>query len=327
MKENSSYIELAEIIKNSNKILLFPHINIDGDAMGSTVAMCRALRSINKEVYILIEDDISDNLLFLDDGYITKNQEIISDPDLTICVDCGEISRFPRRAEKFFNGKVTMCVDHHGTSDGIADFNIIEPDAAATGEIVYRLLKELNVEFDKEISNSLFTAITMDTGNFQYANTTAKSHQIVAALYKHGLESNKVSINIYENNSWAKIRTEALVLEGTEFLLNGKIAIAKVTKEILEKTGCKMNETESIVTILRSISGVEIAALVKEDGHRSTRASLRAKNYANVAKAAVALGGGGHVKAAGCTIDKNIDEATELIKNELIEEILRHNEN
>jgi phosphoesterase RecJ-like protein len=117
------------------------------------------------------------------------------------------------------------------------------------------------------------------------------------------------------------------VLEGTEFILDGKIAIAKVTKEILKKTGCKMNETEAIVSILRSIRGVEIAALIKEDGKNTTRASLRAKNYANVAKAAVALGGGGHVKAAGCTIDKNIDEATEIIKSELIKEIVRHNEN
>lgn len=327
MKENSSYKTLAEIINSSHNILLFPHINIDGDAMGSSVAMCIALRNMGKEAYILLEDEISDNLLFLDDGYVTRDQNIISNPDLTICIDCGETSRFPKRADKFFTGKVTMCIDHHGTSEGIADYNIIEPDAAATGELVYGLLKVMDIEFNKEISNSLFTSITMDTGNFQYANTTSKSHQIVAALYKYGLESNKVSINIYENNSWAKIQTEAIVLAGTEFVLDGKIAIAKVTTDILKKTGCKMNETESIVNILRSISGVEIAALVKEDGQKKTRVSLRSKKYANVAKTAVALGGGGHVKAAGCTIDKNIDEAAEIIKKELIKEIKRHNGN
>ncbi|MBK5253284.1 MAG: bifunctional oligoribonuclease/PAP phosphatase NrnA [Peptostreptococcaceae bacterium] len=328
MKKNNSYTELSNIIKNSKKILLFPHINIDGDAMGSSVALCRVLRNMGKEAYILVEDEISDNLTFLnDDKYITENQDIISNPDLTICVDCGEISRFPKRTEKFFSGKVTMCVDHHGTSDGTADYNIVEPEAAATGEILYRLFKEMDVDFDKEISNCLFTAITMDTGNFQYSNTTFISHQIVADLYKYGLDSNVVSINIYENNSWEKIQTEALVLAGTEFVLDGKIAIAKVTAKILKKTGCKMNETESIVSTLRSIGGVEIAALVKEDSKNNTRVSLRGKNYADVSIAAVALGGGGHVKAAGCTIEKNIDEATEIIKNELIKEIVRYNEN
>jgi len=323
---NNTYKELADKIVEAENILLFPHINIDGDAMGSSSALCRGLKKLGKNAYILVEDEISDNLLFLSNGFITKDENVISNPDLTICVDCGEDTRFPKRKNKFYSGKTTMCIDHHGTSPGIADFNMIKPDAAATGELIYFLLKELNVEFDKDISNSIFTAITMDTGNFQYSNTDATAHLIVADLYNYGLEANQVSVNIYENNSWAQIKTEAIVLENLEFYENGKIAIGKVTRDILNKTGCKMNETEGIVKTIRGISGVEIAALVKEDAKLKTRVSLRAKAHADVSKVAKFFGGGGHIKAAGCTIDEDIETATELVTRRLIKEIEESNE-
>ena len=323
---NNTYKELADKIVEAENILLFPHINIDGDAMGSSSALCRGLKKLGKNAYILVEDEISDNLLFLSNGFITKDENVISNPDLTICVDCGEDTRFPKRKNKFYSGKTTMCIDHHGTSPGIADFNMIKPDAAATGELIYFLLKELNVEFDKDISNSIFTAITMDTGNFQYSNTDATAHLIVADLYNYGLEANQVSVNIYENNSWAQIKTEAIVLENVECYENGKIAIGKVTRDILNKTGCKMNETEGIVKTIRGISGVEIAALVKEDAKLKTRVSLRAKAHADVSKVAKFFGGGGHIKAAGCTIDEDIETATELVTRRLIKEIEESNE-
>ena len=325
--KNNTYRELAKVIKKSESILIFPHINIDGDAMGSSVALCHGLRSMGKNAYILVEDEISDNLRFLDNGYVITDFDTVIRPDLNICVDCGETGRFPKRAEKFFDADITMCIDHHGTSKGIADYNIIEPDAAATGELVYLLLKELKVNFDREISNSIFTAITMDTGNFQYSNTDARAHLIVADLYKYGLQANKVSINIYENNSWARIETEALVLEKLEFLEDGKVAIGMVTRDILNKTGCKMNETEGIVKTIRGISGVEIAALIKEDGPAKTRVSLRAKANGDVARVAKLFGGGGHIKAAGCTIDEDIETAADMIKNRLIEEIRINNGN
>ncbi|HKK95912.1 MAG TPA: bifunctional oligoribonuclease/PAP phosphatase NrnA [Anaerovoracaceae bacterium] len=326
MKKNNTYKEVAREILKANDILLFPHINIDGDAMGSSAALCKGLRGLGKNVFILVEDEISDNLKFLENDYVIKESNVIAEPDLNICVDCGEDTRFPKRKEKYYSGKTTMCIDHHGTSMGIADYNIIESNAAATGELVYLLLKELNVEFDKDISNSLFTAITMDTGNFQYANTDARAHLIVADLYNYGLEANKVSVNIYENNSWAQIKTEAMVLENLQFYEGGKLAIGKVTKDILEKTGCKMNETEGIVKTIRGISGVEIATLIKQDGMLKTRASFRAKYDADVSKVAKSFGGGGHVKAAGCTIDDDIETATELITKRLIKEIKGYNE-
>lgn len=315
---NSSLKEIARKISEAKSILLFPHINLDGDALGSCAALCKAFRNMGKETWILLEDDIPANLRFLDKGYCTWDMDKIQFPDICMCVDCGSRDRFEKRAEKFLSGKVTVCIDHHRTTDLEWDYNYVDHTEAATGQIAFELLKELGTEPDKEIGEAIFAAITTDTGNYQYSNTQGKSHLITAELYDWGVDCNKVSIEIYENVRMEKFMMKNLALETLRILEGGKGAIVCVTQEMLQKTGAVMDEAEGLSQDLRSISGVEYAAVVKEYEKEKARVSLRAKSRGDVAKIAQKLGGGGHTKAAGCTVYKPIDEAAKLVEEEIL---------
>ena len=315
--ENNTFHEIAEQLMAADSVLIYPHVNMDGDALGSAVAACRGLRHLGKRCYILIEDEIPRNLKFLDDGYCTMDQSCILSPDVSFCMDCGDVTRFPKRKEKFAEGKVTVCIDHHRTTRPFCDFNYIDPDAAATGELIYQLLLALGTPHDRETANALFAAISTDTGNFQYSNTTKESHRIVAELYDWGLEANKVSREIYDNVRLQRLLLHNRALQTLELLADGQAAVAWVDKKMLEETGAGMDESEGIVDQLRSIEGVEIAVFVKSERPEQTKVSLRAKSWGDVAVIAEKLGGGGHSKAAGCTLDMPLSEALPLIKKEV----------
>ena len=180
--KNNTLAEIAKVLAEKQNILIFPHINMDGDALGSAAALCKGLRDLGKNCFILIEDDIPGNLLFLDKGYTTRDQDIMENPEISICVDCGEEKRFPKRAETFRKADITVCIDHHATTRYICDYNYVDSSRAATGELIYDLLCIMGVTIDKEIGEAVFAAITTDTGNFQYSNTSKRSHEIMASL-------------------------------------------------------------------------------------------------------------------------------------------------
>lgn len=308
--------EIAGIIRNSDSVLIFAHTNMDGDALGSSAALCHVLRNEGKTAYILCEDEISDNLAFLDRGYCTWDLNTVDNPDVCICLDCHGEDRMPKRYSTFLKGKEKLCLDHHATFSCFEGISVIDPHAAATGELVYELIKEAGFEIDTETAEALFAAITTDTGNFQYSNTTKKTFEIVTELFDFDLRPNKVSVEIYENVSPNRIRLESAVMNAARFVSGGRAVIAPVTQEMLRCTEARMEDTDGIAASLRSIRGVEISALLKEKEDGSIKVSMRAKTSANVAAICEKHGGGGHIKAAGCTLSMSMDDAIALIETE-----------
>ena len=319
--KNNPFREIAEVLRGADKVLIYPHINPDGDAVGSAAAICRTLRNLGKTAYILMEDSVPDNLKFMDKGYTSFDDSIIEDVDVSLCVDCGDFGRLPAREEKFKEGKVTVCIDHHQTTENYCDYNYVDPKAAATGEIIYSLIKEMGAVPDIETGEAIFAAITTDTGNFQYSNTTKNCHLIMAELFDLGVDTNKVSVAIYENERPEKLQITARAVSAIEMIGGGKGAVSHITLKDLEETGARPFETDGIIEKIRGLSGVEYAAFIKEKEPGVIRVSLRAKRRGNVAEIAAALGGGGHVKAAGCTLYMTMDEALKLIKAKLEEAI------
>lgn len=322
MKDNNTFREIGEKLLAADSVLVYPHVNMDGDALGSAVAVCRTLRNLGKTCWILIEDEIPRNLRFLDRGYCTSNQDIISRPDVSLCLDCGDISRFLKRKEKFLEGKLNICIDHHRTTVPFCQYNYVDPDAAATGQLVYYLLREMGTEIDGEIADAVFAAITTDTGNFQYSNTTKECHEITADLYEKGVNVRRVSQQVYESVRLERVMLHGKALSQLQIFAGGQAAMTVVTQSMLRETGAGMDETEGIVDKLRSIDGVEIAILVKEDAEDKIKLSLRAKSWANVAEIAEHLGGGGHTKAAGGTMKMTLAEALPLIRQEVEKALL-----
>ena len=322
MKQNNSMKEIGEQLLAADSVLLFPHINTDGDALGSCVALCAALRNAGKQAAILMEEETPEYVGFLDKGYCTQDHEAIKDPDVCMCVDCSETKRFPARTETFFKGKTTICLDHHVTSEPFADYNYIDGSAAATCELVYKLLTAMELEITPEIAEAIYTGISTDTGNFQYSNTTKETHLIAAELMDAGIDHNKLTVLLYQNTKLERLRITCRVLDTMEIFADGKAALAYVSQQMLEEEGVSMEDAEGSIDLLRNIMGVEIAAILKERELGVVKASMRAKTSANVAEIAGKFGGGGHIKAAGCTFNTDMQTAWNQIK-EAIEESLR----
>ncbi len=307
--KKSTLEQIAIKLKEADTILLYPHVIMDGDTLGSSIALCIALRKIGKKAFILIEDEIPSYLLFLGKDYCTFDQNIIGTADISISIDCSDIDRFVMRKAKFLTGKFSICLDHHRTNNSFAEMNYIDEYAGATGEIVYDLIKIMGIEIDIEMAEAIYTAITTDTGNFQYTNTTKTTHLITADLFDIGIDLEKISVEVYQNIRHEKLKINNEVINTIEMLYNGKADIAYVTQEMLKKTGALMEETEGIIETLRNISGVEISAFMKESKPNEIKVGLRAKTYGDVSAIAQSFGGGGHKKAAGCTLYTTLEEA------------------
>lgn len=318
---NDTFKEIAAVLLKAENVLIYPHINADGDAVGSAAALCHTLRRMGKTAYVLIEDSLPANLRFMDKGYFTFDDKVMEHTDVSVCVDCGDFGRFPKRREKFISAKTTVCIDHHGTTEEFCDYNYVDPAAAATGEIIYELIKTMGAEPDVETGEAIFAAITTDTGNFQYSNTTKNCHLIMAELFDLGVDTNKVSVEIYENERPEKLVLATKALSTLEIFGGGFGAIAYLTLEDMKEIGAESFETDGIIGRLRSIAGVEYAAFVKEKEPGVIRVSMRAKRRGNVADIAAQLGGGGHIKAAGCTLHMTVEEAVALIKSKMSEAI------
>jgi phosphoesterase RecJ-like protein len=147
---NNTLKEIADKLMHADSALIFPHILMDGDTLGSSIALARALLQKGKTAYIVIEDEIPEYLTFLNDGTCTFDQNIIKEPDICISLDCADPERFPLRKNKFFEGKTTLSIDHHKTSEYFCDLNYIDSSAAATAEIIYDLLREMGASIDKQ---------------------------------------------------------------------------------------------------------------------------------------------------------------------------------
>lgn len=313
---NDTFDLLAEQIKTAERILIFPHVSADGDTLGSSSALCMAARSLGKSAYILMHEPTPPNLDFLENECVTRDVDIFDAIDLAIMVDCSSLSRIKWRENIFKKAKVKMCIDHHAVSEGDTefDFSIVEPTSAATGELVYMLINAMGCKPDLNIANAIFTAITTDTGNFQHSNTTKRSHDIAGSLYEiEGFDSKKISSLLYERNSISAMNLESMLISALEFYECGGIAVGKITERMLAETGCMLSETDGFIQRMMSINGVEIGCLLKETESEVIRVSMRAKSYANVAHIAEHFGGGGHVRAAGCTLYKPIESAAALI--------------
>jgi len=322
---NNSYREIGTHIMDAEKILIFPHVHMDGDCMGSSSALCLALRAQGKQAYVLAGEDAPGNLDFLEAGCFTRDPDVLDRIDLAIMVDCSCVSRIEGREKAFLKAEKTACIDHHAVVEpsGVEfDFGRIEGDSAAAGEMIELLLLEMGWEIDRKIAECLFAAITTDTGNFQHSNTTKRTHELAARLYDvEGFNSKPISNLIYNRHSFNEIRLKSLVMESMHLYHDGEIAVGRVTQEMLRKTGCRMDQSEGFVQDIMGIDGVEVGCLLKEQEEELVRLSLRSRSFVNVAEAAQAFGGGGHRPAAGATSYQAIDpterEAVEVLTRQI----------
>lgn len=322
-----NWTDIVNCINSYDDIVILTHTNMDGDAMGSASALCHALRSLNKNVVILIEDDVPRYLNFLNHhhGSNTEYPYFVSkmpyQANLAIAVDCGDESRIEKRLDVFKDAKKRICIDHHIQTAPFADYSIVDPDLAATGLLIYQLIKELGVKIDTHIAEDLYVAIVTDTGRFKYSNTTAEVHQVVSELYKYNIDHVKLCNAIYDSYPMEQLKAEALAQEKMQLFADKKAIISSISIEEMNRIGAGYDQIDTCIDRIRIVEGVEVAAFLKEKEPNVIKVSLRAKSFADVNKVATALGGGGHEKASGATLNCSLDEAIKLVKQEIEKEL------
>lgn len=314
--------EIEEEIRRYEKILLVSHMSPEGDAIGSQLGLSRALRHRGKKTISINQDGLPRNLKFLKGSKsILKPKEIRGKLDqfnLCIALDCGSLDRLGSELIDIIEEKYLINIDHHEDNTKFGDLNYVE-DRSSTSEIILKLLKHTGLNIDPPLATILYTGIIADTDSFRNDNVTSETLSAASELIDLGGDSRKVSVNLYENNPFPKLKLLGRVLGRSKF--KGGIVWSMIPRKLLEKTDTEMEDTEGIITKLRSTGGAKVAFLLKEIGENKVKASLRAKADIDVSEIARKFGGGGHQKAAGCLLEGDLKQAEEKVLNKLKEKI------
>ena len=322
----NSPIDVQNLIENAESIIIFSHVNPDGDTLGSMIGLSKLIElnfeKVSTNVIIGKTPDTYKFVPAINECVSNAEVDKTKKYDLAIAVDVAAKDRMLDMQEVYFNAQNTVNIDHHVTNNNYGQVNIVKGLASSGGEVVYEIAKELNWKFNKEIAELLYIAILTDTGGFRFENTSPKVFNYAAELIEMGLNPTQIYRQCYESKPKAMALLNAYAIQNAVFKENDKVAYTIITKEDMKNFNAKSDYTEGISEALRQIDSTEIAILLKELPNQMTKVSMRSKRV-DVSKIAEFFGGGGHHYAAGCTIQKPpkiaIEKLLELAKKSLNE--------
>ncbi len=306
---------LRDKIRDAHSIAIMSHTSPDGDNLGSLEAMYGFLKGLNKEVVYLSNDDVPKDFVYLPSTKARVDVSSVDEAfDLLIALDSSDADRFGAKGkELFLKAKFTVNIDHHMSNLSYADLNCVLPKATSTGEVLFRVLETMDATITPEMATGFYTAISTDTGSFQYDSVNGDTHRIVAKLYDAGCDHNTVVKSVYQSMSKEKLALSARVLSDLRFMADGKISIAICRLKDMEATGASKDDTEGIVEKARNIDGVEMAIFLKEKADE-VKLSFRSKSYLNCTEFASVFGGGGHIRAAGASSSDSLESILEKVE-------------
>ncbi len=312
------------LIKSSQRIALLAHESPDGDCIGSALGMAHILRQLGKDCVPACADAAPQNLSFLPG--IEMLQQSLSDEffDLVIALDAGELRRFGRLYEDhkhFLDSAKILNIDHHLSSDGCGQVNIIDTKAAATAELIVLFQLQAGLPLNKDAALCLLTGVITDTSSFQFTNTTPRTFEVAATLLRAGAIPETVVQPIYRTRPLAQVRFQAMILAHAQTSCGGRLIWSQATGATLTAAGATPEMDDNTSGLLRDVEGVQVAAFFKSyDDPKITRLSLRCAAPYNAAEICQRVSnglGGGHARAAGATFHLPIEEATDLVLAEL----------
>jgi phosphoesterase RecJ-like protein len=304
-------------IEEANHLLLVSHRDPDGDAVGSLLALGLALGKLDKKATLYNASPIPAVYRFLPSvERIVRHIKKASTYDVALILDCGQLSRIGDAGETIGKIPVIINIDHHISNTGFGDIQLIDPLACSTAEIVYRLIKAMDVPIDKAIATSIYTGILTDTGSFRFSNTNQAAFAISQEMAERGVEAHNVAQHVYGTYSLGRIKLLNLALDSIEISDNGKLSVMTVTGAMLEETGTQAEDVDGLINYARRIEDVKVAALIQEQKNGKTNSnnqgryhvSLRSDGSVDVAAIAGSFGGGGHTSAAGFQVDSTLTE-------------------
>lgn len=297
--------QIINCLAENQRFLILLHQKPDGDAIGSAVALGKGLKQLNKTVDYYIDLPLEDKLEFFNEVQFF-NQTLSDSYDVIVYLDCST-SSFAFSPAQMPAAKIKLVIDHHKSNASYGDLNFVEI-TGATAEIVFRILRALNVEFDEEMADAVFTGITTDTGSFQFSNVTFETHYIASQLYTIKSDFAHLSKRLHTHKSINQMKMTGAAIHSLEILDSMPIAMMILDHETIGKFGGTINITDDVANLGQNTIGVAITALLKEIEPGDYRVSLRAKYPFDIHEIALKYGGGGHERAAGFNFSGDINE-------------------
>ena len=311
--------KVLNLLKNSSNVAIYTHINIDCDAMGSSLAMREVLILLGKNVDIYANSTFPSNFEFYGDLSFVNQKTCTEKYDLVLCLDAASESRLGKYKYSYRKGvKNTLCIDHHVANEGYCKCNYVKK-SSSTAELLFEIISKLGVRFNEKICKYLLTGILTDTGKFSHG-ATSKTFTIVSKLLKYGnLTMEEISTPLFNSMNMNVFNLLQRVYQKIEFYSDKKLAVVMFSKEDFAETGTTLDDTDAFPDLPMQLKCVEFSILASEDEQGYFRVSLRSKGDVSARAVAESFGGGGHFNASGCKIFGNYDE----IKQRLIDGVIQ----
>lgn len=299
----------AEFLRTHDNYLILTHRRPDGDTVGCAAALCRALREFGKQADILNNPQFTPRYAEYLDGLIVD-----AEPEnaCIVSVDTATADLLLLGGEAYAD-RVQLGIDHHGTNSFYAEKTLVFGHYAACGEVIYELLLELGAPISPKTAESIYVAVSTDTGCFRYSNTTANTLRVAAAVKELGADTYHVNKVIFSTKTFARLRMEAYLIDTMQLLADGKVGLCKLPEAVLTQIGATEDDADDIAGFARSVEGVEVAVMLREVEGGKGKVSVRTDGVISAAAICAHLGGGGHAGAAGATVSGGIETAERLI--------------
>ena len=300
--------QTAALLRTFDNILILTHVRPDGDTVGCAAALCAGLRALGKTAYLLPNPELTKTTAPYFAPYAAPEGFA---PETVISTDVATVNLLPENARAYV-GRIDLAIDHHPSFEHFGKANIVRPEAAACGELIYDILSRLG-PITPELALPLYVAVSTDTGCFAYANTTADTHAVAAALLRTGIDYRAVNKVFFRTKSRKRMQLEAAILRTCEFYDRDRVAVLSVPMSLMERVGADETDAEDLSALGGQIEGVDCAVTMRELRPDVWKMSVRTGERVNATEVCRLLGGGGHAAAAGCTVEAPWPEAKEAI--------------
>lgn len=299
----------VNILKEKDDFLVISHANPDGDTLSSAYALCGALQRIGKRAKPFCSDEIPSKFDFMKEAFAVQDFE----PKTLVAVDAADEALLGDFKEKYQN-EILLCIDHHISNKDYAENTLLSTESAATAELMLDVIKALGAEVDKAIATCIYTGIATDTGCFKFSNTTPKTHIKAAEMMSYGVDFAVINYIMFDMKTKGRIKVEQEVVSKMQFFFENKCAVAVITKEMMDNAvDVDSDDYGGVSAIPRQIKGVEVGVTIKEKKEGIYKASMRSSKNIDVSALCQTFGGGGHKRAAGCTLKGTLEDVTRTV--------------
>ena len=301
-----NYKQCAKLLLTHENILIVTHRNPDGDTVASAAALCSALRRGGRNAYLYPNPQVNRHLRPFAEKYFAPEDFTAK---YTVAVDVATDGMLP----KGFEGAVDLCIDHHPTNSGYASETLVRADKSSCAEAVMEVILCMNTDLTPDEATLLYIGLTTDTGCFQYSNTSAASFRAAAELLRLGADNAMVSTVFFRKVSRARLKLESMIYSGLQYFRDGKIAVATITLEMMEKAGATEDDCDDLAGLAGRVEGSILNITIREQEDGSSKISVRSTPEISSSDICAVFGGGGHAMAAGCTIYGKPDKARDML--------------